>query len=326
MTLTQLRYFVAIVDAGLNITTAAQRVHATQPGLSKQLKLLEDQLGYLLFNRRGRSLESVTAAGANVLIHARRLLADNIRRYAANERIEQRGQFVLLTTPTQARYVLPNSIANLKAKHPGVSVHLQSNEKSQVLTNLNDGQADLAIISTSGQAPTNGLAIPLYRWNRVAVVPKHHALASAKGALGLDVLAAHPLVTYESTIRPDSSFQRSFAQSGYMPKIAITAQEVDLIKTYVRAGLGVGVLAEMAVSRALDADLKVLPLAPEIPECTCWAVLPRDRVLRTYVLDLLTDIAPQLDRIDIQRCLQSAIHYNAVTPPSWVELSQSITN
>jgi LysR family cys regulon transcriptional activator len=325
MTLTQLRYFVAIADSGLNITLAAERVHATQPGLSKQLKQLEDELGFLLFARKGRSLESITPSGVQVLAHARRLLAEaaNIRAYAANQRRDQQGRLVLATTHTQARFVLPAAIARLKQAYPQVSVHLQPTADEEVLATLARGEADFALISTAGDTPGGGLAVPLFRWSRLVLVPRAHPLA-AGGAPTLAELARHPLVSYESSIRPDSSLRRGFAQGGVEPEFAMTARDADLIKTYVRAGLGVGLLAEMAMQPD-DHDLVALEAPEAIPSCVSWAVLPRERVLRDYALDLLQAIAPQLDRHDLRRALAGNSEPNWPAPPSWREIGQTIT-
>ncbi len=328
MTLTQLRYLIAIADSGLNITLAAEKVHATQPGLSKQLKLLEDELGFLLFQRKGRSLESITPAGKDVLAHARRVLAEagNIRAYAANERGEKQGRLTLVTTHTQARFVLPPAIAALARRFPDVSIHLQPASEGEVLDQLAGGLADFAVVSTAGDIPTGGLAVPLYRWQRVVLVPAAHELSALGRAPTLAELAPLPLVSYESTNKPDSSLRRAFAAAGLEPQIAMTARDADLIKTYVRAGLGVGLLAEMAVSARDDADLRALPAPAAVPECISWAVLPRERVLRDYALELLLALAPQLDRSDLKRAV--AGHDTPVwpSPPTWVELSQAITN
>ena len=327
MTLTQLRYLAAIADSGLNITLAAERVRATQPGLSKQLKLLEDELGFLLFARKGRSLDSITPAGERVLSHARRILdeASNIRAYAANERGEHEGRLVLATTHTQARHVLPWAIAGIKRAYPQVSVHLRPLADGEVLEQLARGEADFAVISTSGETPGGGLAVPLFRWQRVVLVPRTHPLAALDHATTLAELAAYPLVSYDSSTRPESSLRRAFARAGFEPSIAMTARDADLIKTYVRAGLGVGLLAEMAVGLKEDSDLVSRPVPPEIPECVTWAVLPRERVLRDYALDLLKALAPQLDRRDLRRVLEGNAEPDWPTPPSWVELSQTIT-
>jgi DNA-binding transcriptional LysR family regulator len=327
MTLTQLRYLVAIADAGLNITVAAERVHATQPGLSRQLKQLEDELGFLLFARRGLSLESVTAAGERVLTHARRMLAEagNIRAYAANARGEHRGRLVLVTTHTQARHVLPAAITGVTRDFPEVSVDLRPAADGEVLSLLGSGQADLAVISTVGEVPQGGLAVPLFRWRRVLLVKKDHALAKHTNAPSLAELARHPLVSYESSNRPESSLHRSFTAAGFEPRLAMTARDADVIKTYVRAGLGVGVIAEMAVNAREDSDLRVLPAPGEIPECVAWAVLPRERVLRDYALALLHALAPQLDRHDLRRAIDGNAEPSWPAPPSWIELSQQIT-
>lgn len=319
MTLTQLRYLVAIADSGLNITQAAERVHATQPGLSKQLKALEDELGFQLFVRRGRSLESVAPAGVRVIEHARKVLAEvaNIRSYAANERGELSGRLLLATTHTQARYVLPPVIAAVKREFPQVNVDLLAAGDAEVLNWLD--QADLALISTAGSVPTGGVAVPLYRWRRVLLVQREHPLARLAHAPTLAELAAHPLISYESSTRADSSLQRAFAGAGVAPQVGMTARDANLIKTYVRAGLGVGLLAEMAVD-ASDEDLRILAAPPEIPECVTWAVVPRGRVLREYALSLLHRMAPQLDRRDLRRVLEGNQGAAWPAPPHWREL------
>ncbi len=325
MTLTQLRYLVAIADSGLNITQAAERVHATQPGLSKQLKQLEDELGFLLFTRKGRSLESIAPAGVRVIEHARKVLAEvaNIRSYAANERGEHSGRLLLATTHTQARYVLPPAIAAIKREFPQVSVDLLASGDSDVLEKLD--QADLALISTAGSVPPGGVAVPLFRWRRVLLVQNTHPLAGLQRAPTLAELASHPLISYESSTRADSSLQRAFAGAGVTAQIAMTARDANLIKTYVRAGLGAGLLAEMATGGD-DADLRIIPAPAEIPECITWAVIPRGRVLRDYALSLLHGLAPQLDRRDLRRVLEGNQEPNWPQPPGWAELAQSITS
>ena len=318
MTLTQLRYLVAIADSGFNITQAAERVHATQPGLSKQLKQLEDELGFQLFLRKGRSLEGVAPAGVKVIEHARRILAEaaNIRSYAANERGEHRGRLLLATTHTQARYVLPPVIAELKRRYPQVSVDLFASGDAEVLDKLDE--ADFALISSAGAQPSSsGVAIPLYRWRRVLLVPASHPLADLAGLPNLVELSHHPLISYESSKLPESSLQRAFAAAGVEPQIAMTARDANLIKTYVRAGLGAGLLAEMAVHTREDDDLRVIEAPAELPECITWAVVPRGRVLREYALALLQGLAPQLDPRDLRRILEGNQEAVWPAPPRW---------
>ncbi|KAF1689890.1 LysR family transcriptional regulator [Pseudoxanthomonas koreensis] len=326
MTLTQLRYLVAIADAGLNITLAAARVHATQPGLSKQLKQLEDELGFLLFVRKGRSLEAITPAGVEVLERARVILAEtaNIRAYAANQRRESHGQLTITTTHTQARFVLPPAIARIKREFPQVSVHLQQSTEGAALDLLGSGEADMAVVSTAGGEPQGGIAVPLYRWRRLALVPRGHELDRAGRAPDIQELAKYPLISYESSVRPESSLQRAFTGAGLEPNLALTALDADLIKTYVRAGLGVGLLAEMAVSTG-DTDLRGWPAPPEISECIAWAVLPRERVLRDYALELVNVLAPQIDKRDLRRVIDGNQEPDWPEPPSWELLTQPIS-
>jgi len=318
MTLTQLRYLVAIADAGLNITQAAERVHATQPGLSKQLKQLEDELGFQLFLRRGRSLDSITAPGAEVIARARKLLleAGNIRALAANLRGEIQGELAIGTTHTQARYVLPQAIGPLRERFPEVSIHIVPTGEGEALAELGRG-ADLALVSSSGAPPSGGIAVPLYAWRRVVMVPRGHALARLHRPPTLEELAREPIVSYESSLKPESSLRTAFSRAGLEPRIAFTARDADLIKTYVRAGLGIGVLAEMAVSPQDDADLVTLSADAHFSPCMAWGVLPRERVPRNYTLKLLSLIAPQLDERDLRRAAQGSFEGDWPTAPSW---------
>ena len=306
MTLTQLRYLIAIADSGLNITLAAERVHATQPGLSKQLRQLEDELGFQLFVRKGKSLDSVTHAGQHVLERARTILAEaaNIRSIAANLRNEARGELRIATTHTQARFALPPAIGALSQRYPQVSVHLQPGRDAEVLAQLEARRVDLAVVSSAGAPPTVGIALPAYRWQRVIVAPKGHPLTTRKQLPTLDELATLPLVSYESSLKAESSLRRAFDAAGLRPQIAMTAGDADLIKTYVRAGLGIGVLAEMAMLSS-DTDLDVLPADHLFPACTTWIVLRRESVQRDYVLEFISQFAPHLDRRDVVRALAS---------------------
>lgn len=324
MTLTQLRYIVAIADAGLNITLAAERVHATQPGLSKQLKQLEGELGFQVFLRKGKSLDTVTAGGRQVIERARVILAEaaNIRALAANLRSDANGELVIVTTHTQARFVLPPALAAVKRRFPEVSVRLEPHGDAELVELLGKGEADLAVVSTAGAPPAAELAIPLYRWDRVIVVPRAHPLAALGRAPRIDDIAALPLVSYESSLAAESSLRRAFAAAGHVPKLAVTACDADLIKTYVRAGLGVGVLAEMALADEDRVDLRVLPADGLLPSCTAWVVLRRDRVLRDYAFDFIATLAPHLDRRDLVRVVQRAAEPDWPSPPHWRELNE----
>jgi LysR family transcriptional regulator, cys regulon transcriptional activator len=196
-----LRYLLAIVDADLNITQAAERVHATQPGLSKQIKQLEEELGFQIFIRRGKSLQRLSSAGEKIVERARVILAEaaNIRALAANERGEAAGELVIGTTQTQARFVLPLALKRLKETRPGVSVKLTffaDVERSLAVRQ----EADVLIASAAERPQTSDLVVPLYSWGRVAVVPPDHPLALSDGPLSLAELSRYPLIGYESAL------------------------------------------------------------------------------------------------------------------------------
>lgn len=304
MTLTQLRSFVAIVDCGHNVTLAAQRLHATQSGVSKQLAQLEAALGMTLFVRRARALTGLTEAGSQVLAHARRLLAEsaNIQALSDNLRRESHGVLRIATTHTQARHALPTALQALKRAWPEVAVHVAPGADEDSLRALAEGQADIAILSGTGTPPPDVIAVPLYRWQRRVLVPRGHALAVSATPLTLDRLAGMPLISYESSRAVGSSLQLAFAAVGRTAHVGVTARDGDLIRTYVRAGLGVGILAEMALGD--DPDLAAPPIAADLlPPCTTWLLLRRDHVLRDYGFALLQVLAPQHAATDLRRRL-----------------------
>lgn len=320
MTLTQLRYFAAIIDAGLNITVAAKKMHGTQSGLSKQVIQLEDELGFQLFTRRARSLIALTPEGQRVLEHVRPLLdhARNIRALSANLRNAADGELHIATTHTQARHVLPSLLARLKQSFPRVAVHLAPGSNSESLARLRTGESDLAIISTGNHAPEADVVLPLYRWERVVVVPAGHRLAQLDRPLQLQDLTQVPLISYESSRDRDSSLRRAFGQAGIEPTIAMTAPDADLIKTYVRAGQGVGILAEMAIGEA-DDNLTTLAADGLFPSCTAWLLLRKDRLLRDYTLAFINDLLPHIHTRDLRRILDEGTAYSGMTP-HWRDL------
>jgi DNA-binding transcriptional LysR family regulator len=317
MTLAQLRYLLAIIDANLNITVAADRVNATQPGISKQLKLLEEELGFQIFVRRGKSLESLSPAGVQVIERARVIVSEaaNIRTLAANHRQESAGELVIATTQTQARFVLPPALKALKAAYPAVNVRL--NLFSDVERSISAKQdADILVASSMEWPQTTDLVAPLYRWRRVALVPRDHPLTRRSQPLGLTDLAAFPLIGYESALGSHASVAAAFAAAGAPASFAYAAHDTEVIKTYVRTGLGVGLLAEMATGE--DEDLVELPIEG-LPVCSAYALLRRDRVVRDYVIDFLAALAPHLNRRDLVRSLQPGGRPLSRNAPDWRE-------
>ncbi|MEZ5565087.1 MAG: LysR substrate-binding domain-containing protein [Gammaproteobacteria bacterium] len=300
MTLQQLKYLVAIADSGLNITAAAVRLYTSQPGISKQLKLLEQELGVQLFTRKGKSLAEITPAGRDVIARARRIMreAENIRSLASDLSAEQEGTLAIATTHTQARHVLPDTIKAFRERYPKINLELHQGTSEQLAELVAANRVDFAI-ATGSRALFPGLVmLPCFRWDRIILVPNDHPLTALAGkdgkALTLSVLAGYPLVTYVFALTGESSLKKAFAEQSLEPNVVFTARDADIIKTYVRMGMGVGIVAPMAYECQDRKDLTALPADTLFPRVTTWLGFRRDAVLRRYMVDFIALFAPHL--------------------------------
>ncbi|MEJ2603502.1 MAG: LysR substrate-binding domain-containing protein [Gammaproteobacteria bacterium] len=303
MTLRQLRYLLAIVDNGLNITAASEKLFTSQPGVSKQMRLLEEELDLRLFERKGRSLASVTPAGQEVVTRARCILQEieNIRTLALNTRHEAQGTLAIGTTHTQARYVLPEVVAEFRDRYPNVSLELHQGTSEQIADMVQARQIDFAIATGGQDLFSDVLMLPCYRWDRIILVPRNHELARLDEPLTLQILARHPLVTYVFSFSGESSLKRAFAAEGLTPDVVFTARDADVIKTYVRMGMGVGVVAGMA--HDCGDDLVAIDAEGLFPRSTTWIGFRRDTVLRRYMSHFMQLFAPHLSDPLVTRCL-----------------------
>src|SRR5687767_13077721 len=255
MKLHQLRYLLTIVQNGLNITAAARALHTSQPGISKQVKLLEEELGFQIFEREGRNVTRVTAAGQAVVEHAARLLeeAENIRRLSADFQDENRGTMSIATTHTQARYVLPPVIKQFRAKYPKVHLNLHQGTSEQIADLAAADRVDFSMATGSHELFPSLALMPCFRWHRDIVVPRAHPLAGiAKPTL--KQVSEYPIVSYVFSFTGRSSLSELFEREGLKLEVALTARDSDVIKAYVRLGLGVGIVANMAYDEDEDAD------------------------------------------------------------------------
>ena len=302
MKLHQLRYLAAIAQSGLNITAAAQKLHTSQPGVSKQIKLLEDELGFQIFVREGRNLTRITPAGQQVIERALKILqeAQSIRDLSAELRDEGGGSLALGTTHTQARYVLPDVIRKFRGSYAQVRLNLHQGTSEQIAEMVAQDRIDCAIATGSEHLFGDLTIMPCYRWRRTVIVPREHPLASS-GRLTLRALANHPLITYTFSFTGPSSLHEAFARSGLVPNVAITARDADVIKTYVRLGLGVGIVASMAMDPREDADLVALDAAHLFNSHTTWIGFRRGTLLRKYMYEFAQLLAPHLDRRLVER-------------------------
>jgi LysR family cys regulon transcriptional activator len=309
MKLQQLKYLLAIADNGLNITAAAEKLYTSQPGVSKQLKLLEEELGLQLFARKGKSLGSITPAGHQVIERARVIMqeAENIRSLASDYYHEEEGELSIATTHTQARYVLPDVVQEFRKRYPRVSLNLHQGTSEQIADMVAANEIDFAIATGARDLFSKLLLVPSYHWDRIIVVPKDHELAKLDRKLSLQDLAKHPLVTYVFSFGGQSSLKRAFADVGLEPDVVFTARDADVIKTYVRMGLGVGIVASMAEECDDHKDLTPIDASGLFPRSTTWIGFRKDAVLRRYMLDFIRLFAPHMtsEQLEKTRYLRS---------------------
>ena len=307
MKLQQLKYLLAIVDNGLNITAAAERLYTSQPGVSKQLKLLEEELGLQLFTRKGKSLGGITPAGNQVIDRARLIMqeVENIRSLASDYYEEEEGTLSIATTHTQARYVLPDIIRKFRKRYPKVNLNLHQGTSEQIADMVAANEIDFAIATGSRDLFSDLLLVPSYHWDRKIIVPKDHELATRDAKLTLHELARFPLVTYVFSFGGQSSLKKAFEDEGLEPDVVFTARDADVIKTYVRMGLGVGIVASMAEDREDQKDLKSIEAAGLFPRSTTWIGFRRDAVLRRYMLDFVQLFAPHVTPEQLEKTRQA---------------------
>jgi len=307
MKLHQLRYLAAVAQTGLNITAAAEKLHTSQPGVSKQIKLLEDELGFQIFVRDGRNLSRVTAEGQQVIDRAIRILREvqNIKRLSDDLKQQDRGSLSIATTHTQARYVLPEVIKVFRDQYPEVRLHLHQGTSEQIAEMAALDRIDFAIATGSQSLFEGYTLLPCYRWHRHVVVPQGHPLARVKKPT-LKQLAAHPIITYVFGFTGPSSLMGIFANEGLVPNVVLTARDADVIKTYVRLGLGIGIVASMAIEQQADADLVHIDTSHLFPAHLTWIGFRRGGLLRKYQLEFIQLFAPHLTRRVIERAAHAS--------------------
>lgn len=297
MKLQQLKYLLAIVDNGLNITAAADRLYTSQPGVSKQLKLLEEELGLQLFSRKGKSLERVTRAGEQVVVRARKVMdeVDQIRRLAADFYQEQEGTLTIAATNTQARYVLPSIVRELRQQYPKVRLNLHQGTSEQIADMVAKNDIDFAIASGSNEIFNEFLQVPGYSWDRIVLVPNGHELANVDRELNLSDLAAYPLISYVFSFDNDVTLKNMFGAQGIDANVVFTARDADVIKTYVLMGLGIGIVASMAFQPEDHQNLTPIKVNGLFPRSTTWVGFRRNTVMRCYMADFIRLFAPHID-------------------------------
>ncbi len=305
MNLQQLRYLCAIVDHGLNVSDAAEALHTSQPGISKQVRQLEDELGVRVFVRQGKRLASLTPAGEAVIATARRALRElgNLKRVGAEFQSEDQGTLAIATTHLQARYVLPPVLRDFASRYPKVKLELHQGNPMQVAEHTARGDADVGIATEALATYPDLVTLPCYQWNRCVLVPRGHPLTRSQ-PLTLAALARHPIVTYDFSFTGRSQINAAFDAAGLVPNVVLTALDSDVIKTYVEMGLGVGIIAKMAWDPVRDATtFEQLDAAHLFAPSITKLALRRGTFLRGYVYDFIARFAPALDRAAVDAAL-----------------------
>lgn len=297
MKLQQLRYIWEVAHHDLNVSATAQSLFTSQPGISKQIRLLEDELGVEVFARSGKHLTRVTPAGEAILKTAGEILrkVETIKQVAQEFSDEKRGSLSIATTHTQARYALPPSIETFIDKYPEVSLHMHQGTPMQISELAADGTVDFAIATEALELFSDLLMMPCYRWNRCIVVPKDHPLAQLS-ELTLEDVASYPIVTYVFGFTGRSKLDDAFFDHGLSPKVVFTAADADVIKTYVRLGLGIGIVAKMAFDENTDTDLVALDASHLFSASITKIGFRRGTFLRGYMYDFIKMFAPHLTK------------------------------
>lgn len=310
MKLQQLRYISAMRRHGLNVSETADALLTSQPGVSKQIRLLEEELGVEIFRRRGKQMVALTDAGRDIVDLSDEILAlgEQIRTVANEHRDPNVGELRIATTHTQARYVLPSVLRRFREHFPRVRLHIHQGTPSQLAALLDAGQVDVAIVAEGEQAFAGAVCLPCYRWDRAVLVPIDHPLHTLNRLDGINIeaLAEFPLITYVFAFDTQSQLSAAFSDKGLSPQVVLTAVDADVIKTYVREGMGVGIIAEMAHDPAQDRDLVTLDADHFLPSSVTHICFAPDKHLRAYMYAFIEHFSAHLTRdcIDTAQSLQ----------------------
>ena len=305
MKLQQLRYIWEVARHDLNVSATAQSLFTSQPGISKQVRLLEDELGVEIFERSGKHLTRVTPAGEAILERAGDILrkVESIKQVAQEFRNDQKGTLSIATTHTQARYALPPAIKVFMERYPEVSLHMHQGTPVQISEMAADGTVDFAIATEALELFSDLVMMPCYTWNRCVVVPEGHPLASVK-RLTIEDVAAYPIVTYVFGFTGRSRLDEAFHARRLTPRVVFTATDADVIKTYVRLGLGIGIIARMAIDEQLDSGLVILDASHLFSPSVTKIGFRRGTFLRGYMYEFIELFAPHLTREVVDKAWQ----------------------
>ena len=305
MKLQQLRYICEVARQNLNLSVAAEALFTSQPGISKEVRNLEAELGVDIFVRHGKRVVAVTEPGRTILDIARRVLGDieNLKQVGEEFTGQDRGQLTIATTHTQARYILPQVIQRFSQRYPGVRVSLRQGSPDQSWQVVKSGDADIAIAAEGTKPYDDVVMLPCGGCERAVLVPAGHALLKVK-KLTLEAVAAFPIITYDSAFSGQTKFHKAFAARGLQPNGVLTAIDSDVIKTYVELGLGVGIVARVAYDRKRDTGLRAIDASKLFGSSPTLLGIRENNYLRGYTYDFIEMFAPDLARDVVDRAMR----------------------
>ncbi|MGC2164715.1 MAG: HTH-type transcriptional regulator CysB [Gallionella sp.] len=305
MNLQQLRFLNEVVRQGLNISEAAGALYTSQPGISKQIRLLEEELGIELFVRNGKRIVAITEPGKAVLIIAQRMLHDasNLKQVAEEFHSQSSGHLTIATTHTQARYALPPVVKQFIKRYPGVRLGLHQGNPTQIAEQVLSGEADVGIATESLALYDELVTLPCYEWNHCVIAPPKHPILAEK-KLTLAKIAEYPIITYDFAFTGRGKINAAFEAAKVQPNIALTAIDADVIKTYVELGLGIGILATMAFIPERDHHLRMIDAGHLFKPSVTRVALRKNEYLRGYTYDFIEIFAPHLTRDVVTQAMQ----------------------
>ncbi len=309
MNFQQLRSVREAARCGFNLTEVAAMLYTSQPGVSRQIRELEEELGVEIFARAGKRLTGLTPPGETLLPIVERLLleADNLKRAGHDYRASQEGRLSVAATHSQARYALPQVVRDFRALFPQVTLHLHQGSPRQVAEMLLNGEADIGV-ATEALAGYDGLVtLPCYRWSHSIVVPPGHALLEGEAPVTLQQLAQHPIITYEQGYTGRAHIDEAFAREGLAPDVVLTAMDADVIKTYVELGMGVGIVASIAVDPDRDLHLRSLDARHLFEVNLTRLAIRRGSWLRGYTYQFIESFVPTLTRDAVEQAMAEAV-------------------
>ena len=305
MNFQQLRAVREATRSGFNLTEVAGVLHTSQPGVSRQIRELEDELGIDIFVRAGKRLTRLTPPGEAVLPIVERLLleADNLKRVGDDFNAQDSGRLSIAATHSQARYALPMVVRDFRQIYPQVTLMLHQGSPKQVAEMLLSGEADIGVATEALAHYEPLVALPCYRWTHSVVVPPGHALLDIEGPITLEQLSRHPIITYEAGYTGRAHIDDAFAKAGLKPDIVLSAMDADVIKTYVELGMGVGIVASIAFDAERDRTLRALDARHLFEINLTRLAIRRGTWLRGYVYAFIEAFAPTLSRAVVERAL-----------------------